>query len=153
ENDMLLSPAHRSSALLLAVALFPLSLDTRSANQQPTAAPPKLLIAFASFRERKLHPKVYFYEHDGVADGKLVGSIDAVNQRGASHPSLTPDGRLWAFASELENQTGKVLLWDRTDKKLIDLPAVNDTPNGQMHPTLTADGKWLALAAWDRPGV
>src|SRR5436190_17453775 len=55
--------------------------------------PAKLLIAFASYRERPLHPKVYFYEHDGVDSGKLVGSIDAVNQRSDYHPSLSHDGR------------------------------------------------------------
>src|SRR6516165_8406763 len=72
----------------------------------------KLLIAFSSFRERKLHPKVYFYEHDGISEGKIVGSIDAVNQRSDYHPSLTHDGHYCTFASELENQTGRIQLWD-----------------------------------------
>ncbi len=113
---------------------------------------PKLLLAFASYRERKLHPKIYFYEHDGVATGKILGSIYAVNQRSDYHPSLTPDGKLCAFASELENQTGRIQLWDVKEKKLVELPAINDSPNGQLCPSLSADGKLLAFTAWNRPG-
>jgi Tol biopolymer transport system component len=112
----------------------------------------KLLIAFSSFRERRLHPKVYFYEHDGVASGKIVGSIDAVNQRSDHHPSLSHDGRFCAFASELENQTSRISFWDRKEKKLVDLPKLNDSPNGQLRPSLTGDGKRLAFSAWNRPG-
>ncbi len=124
------------------------------------AAPPanpqaklKLLIAFSSYRERPLHPKVYFYEHDGVASGKIIGSIDPLNQRSDYHPSLSHDGRFCAFASELENQTGRIQLWNIKDKKLIDLPALNASPNAQMGPCLSGDGKLLAFAAWNRPGA
>src|SRR5579885_2363661 len=132
------------AALLLALAAVP--------AQEP-AAKPKLLIAFASFRERPRHPKIYFYEHDGVAGGKVTGSIDTVNHRSDYHPSLSHDGRLCAFASELENQTGRILLWDVKEKKLVDVPGINDSPNGQLHPSLSGDGRLLAFAAWNRPGV
>jgi len=136
----------------LAALLAGLALDTPAAPPENESV--KLLIAFSSFRERKLHPKVYFYEHDGVGDGKIVGSIDAVNQRSDYHPSLSHDGRFCAFASELENQTGRIQLWDVRDKKLVELAAaVNDSPNGQMGPGLSGDGKWLAFSAWNRPGV
>ena len=40
--------------------------------EQPPA-PTKLLIAFASYRDRPKHPNIFFYEHDGVAKGKIVG--------------------------------------------------------------------------------
>src|SRR5689334_10520618 len=100
----------------------------------------KLLIAFASFRERRQHPKVYFYEHDGVGKGKLVGSIDAVNQRSD-------------FASELENQTGRISFWDRKEKKLVDLPRLSDSPNAQLSPSLSGDGKLLTFSAWNRAGA
>ena len=113
----------------------------------------KLLIAFASFRERPLHPKVYFYEHDGVASGKILGSIDAVNQRSDYHPSLSHDGRYCAFASELENQTGRILFWDMKSRKLIDQPTLNDSPNGQLGAALSGDSKFLAFSAWARPGA
>jgi len=116
-----------------------------------SAEPTKLLIAFASYKERGKQPKVYFYEHDGVASGKVVGQIDSVNQRSDHHPSLSSDGRYCAFASEQENQVGKIQLWDRTEKKAVDLPKINDSPNGQLHPTLSGNGKLLAFSAWNRP--
>src|SRR5262249_35596187 len=126
---------------------------TLSARPVPPPSGLKLLIAFASYRERPRHPKIYFYEHDGVANGKMIGSIDPVNQRSDYHPSLSHDGRFCAFASELENQTGRIQLWDVKEKKLIDLPALNDTPNAQMSPSLSGDGKLLAFTAWNRPGT
>jgi Tol biopolymer transport system component len=113
----------------------------------------KLLIAFSSFRERRLHPRVYFYQHDGVSTGKIVGSIDAVNQRSDFRPSLSQDGRYCAFASELENQTGRISFWDRKEKKLVALPKINDSPNAQLSPSQSGDGKLLAFTAWDRPGA
>lgn len=138
------------SRLVLAAAAG-LALLPASAARQPTKA--KLLIAFASFKERKLHPKVYFYEHDGAAAGQVVGSIDAVNQRSDYRPNLSADGNLCAFAGEKENETGRIYLWDRAAKKLLDPPKVNDNPNGQLGAALSADGKWLAFAAWNRPGA
>jgi Tol biopolymer transport system component len=121
--------------------------------EQADAPKPKLLIAFSSYRDRPKHPQIYFYEHDGVSQGKVVGSIPTVTNRSDYHPSLSLDGRYCAFASELENQTSRVFLWDRHEKRLVDLPAVNDSPNAQLHPTLSGDGKRLALAAWNRPGL
>src|SRR5438094_1231368 len=101
--------------LLLAVAL-PLAAAVR--RPAPAGPPdrPRLLIAFASYRERPRHPKVYFYEHDGVAQGRIVGSVAAIDQRSDYHPSLSRDGRLCAFASERENQVGRIQLWDVRDR-------------------------------------
>lgn len=134
--------------VLLVSLLFPWLADPTSKKE----AASRLLIAFASFRERPHHPKIYFYEHDGVASGKIAGSIEAVDMRSDYRPSLSHDGRYCAFASELENQTGRIQLWDRVDKKLIELPGINDSPNAQQNPALSGDGRWLAFAAWDRPG-
>jgi Tol biopolymer transport system component len=113
----------------------------------------KILIAFSSFRERKQHPKIYFYEHDGVATGKITGSIDTVDKRSDYHASLSHDGRFCAFSSELENQTGRILFWDVKDKKLVDLLNINDSPNALQGSALSGDAKLLALAAWNRPGT
>lgn len=112
----------------------------------------KVLIAFSSFRDRKLHPQIYFYEHDGIKQGKILGTIDPVNQRSDSHPSLSRDGRYCAFAAELENQTSRILIWDLAEKKLVPLPILNDSPNAQIHPALSGDGLVLVFAAWDRAG-
>jgi Tol biopolymer transport system component len=121
-------------------------------SQVVTGTKSKILIAFASYRDRPRHPKIYFYQHDGVSEGKIVGSIDTVNNRSDSHPSLSLDGRLCAFASEIENQTSRILLWNLAEKKLVDLPVLNSSPNAQIHPALSGDGKLLAFAAWNRPG-
>src|SRR5262245_26844573 len=105
--------------LLVLVPVLPLF----AASAADDAAKAKLLIAFASFRDRPLHPKIFFYEHDGIGAGKIVGSIDAVNQRSDYRPSLSLDGRWCAFAAELENQTSRIFLWDMAEKKLVTLPA------------------------------
>jgi Tol biopolymer transport system component len=115
------------------------------------AEPNKLLIAVASYKERGKQPKIHFYEHDGIDKGKFVGHIDTVNLRSDHHPSLSHDGRYCAFSSELENQVGKILFWDLKEKKLVDLPKLNDSPNGLLRPSLSGDGKWLTFAAWNRP--
>ncbi len=139
----------RYFALLLATLTLAIPLG---AEQPPTPAGHKLLIAFSSYRDRPRHPQIYFYEHDGVAQGKIVESIPTVNNRSDYHPSLSLDGRYCAFASELENQTSRIFVWDRQEKRLLDLPAVNDSPNAQLHPTLSGDGRLLAFAAWNRAG-
>lgn len=122
---------------------------------------PKLLLAFASVRERREppYPKIYFYEHDGVASGKLVGSIDSITKgvnftRADMHPSLSADGRFCAFATQFGVQDGgRIEIWDRQEKKLIELPSIQESPKiHQMGASLSADGKRVAYGAWARPG-
>jgi Tol biopolymer transport system component len=141
--------------LLLALACLGL------VSAQPPAPTPKLLIAFASTRERwdPPYPKIHFYEHDGVATGKLIGSVDTIskgvnNSRADMHPSLSRDGRFCAFSAQLGVlDGGRIALWDRQEKKLIDLPSVQESPKiHQMSAALAADGKTVAYAAWARPG-
>jgi Tol biopolymer transport system component len=133
---------------LVALAVLPALVQTPAGP-----AKQKILIAFASYRDRPRHPKIYLYEHDGFAAGKVVDSIETVNNRSDYHPSLSLDGRYCAFASELENQTSRVLVWDFREKKLLTLPALNASPNAQLDPSLAEDGRLLAFAAWNRPGA
>jgi len=123
------------------------------AQAQPDAPKHKLLIAFASFRDRPKQPQIYFYEHDGVSQGKIIGSIDTVTNRSDSRPSLTQDGKFCVFASELENEISKIFLWSVAEKKLVTPPKINDSPNAQLHPTMAGDGQFFAFAAWARPGA
>ena len=51
--------------LLLAI------LSSSLADQKPATT--KLLIALGSYRERPRHPNIFFYEHDGVGKGEIVG--------------------------------------------------------------------------------
>lgn len=113
----------------------------------------KLLIAFSSYKDRPKHAQIWFYEHDGVAQGKIVGSIETVNNRQDSRPSLTLDGKLCVFASELENETSKIFVYDREAKKLIDHPEMNKSPNALLAPTIDGKGSLIAFQAWDRPGA
>ncbi len=131
------------------------------ASAQPAPQPAQLLLAFSSTRERRdpPYPKIYFYEHDGVGKGKLLGSVDSVTggvnkTRADMHPSLSRDGRFCAFCSQFGVlYGGRVEIWDRKEKKLIGLPSVQESPKiHQMGASLSGDGKLVAYSAWARPG-
>lgn len=135
---------------LLCLGLLLIVLPVRST--QP-GAPTKLLIAFSSYRERPKHPNIFFYEHDGVASGKIVGSVGTSRSADASgQPALSHDGRFCAFTFEIENKTSRIYFWDRKEQKLIDLPEVNASPNALLAPSLSADGNLLTFCGWNRPG-
>lgn len=144
--SLALSPLPLSPCLLS--LCFALLLLTAPALE---AAEPKILLAFSSYRERNQHPQIYFYEHDGEATGKIEGGIPTVGKRSDYHASLSSDGRRVAFASELENETSRIFCWDRVEKKLVELPAINDSPNAQLWPTISGDGRQIVFAAWNRP--
>src|SRR3954454_10571190 len=130
-----------------------LLLPAPTTAQKPSS--PKLLIAFASYRARPKHPNIFFYEHDGVGEGKLLGKIAGTPQGATAegHPSLSHDGRYCAFTYELENNPGRISFWDRKDQKLLDQPDINTSPNAQMGPSLSAGGNLIAFSAWNRPGA
>ena len=122
---------------------------------------PNLLLAFSSVRERRAppYPKVYFYEHDGVGTGQLLGSIDSITNgtnftRADMHPSLSRDGRFCAFSAQYGvTDGGRIEVWDRAEKKLLPFPAINDFPNvHQMTPSLSGDGSLVTFSAYARPG-
>lgn len=126
------------------------------------AKPVKLLIAFASVRERRdpPYPKIYFYEHDGVKDGKIVGHIDSpgmgVNKtRADMHPTLSRDGRYCAFSAQFGVTDGaRIDIYDRQEKKLLALPEIHGLPKvHEMAPSFSADGKLVAFTAWAWPGL
>src|SRR5438105_2155900 len=115
----------------------------------------KLLIAFGSYRDRPRHPNIFFYDHDGIGSGKIVGKVGTPRNIASAegHPSLSQDGRYCAFTFELENNTGRIYFWDRKEGKLVEHPALNDSPNAQMGPSLSSDGNLIAFSALNRPGV
>jgi Tol biopolymer transport system component len=118
------------------------------------SAPSRLLIAFASYRERPKHSHIYFYEHDGVAGGKIIGSVGTPRARDSAegHPSISQDGRYCAFTYEIENQTSKIKCWDLKGQKLIDLPVINDSKNAVLGSSLSSDGNLIAFCNWNRQG-
>src|SRR5262245_61885240 len=100
-------------SLLCFLTAVVVSLPCALAQTAPKAAGSKLLVAFSSVRERRAppYPKVYFYEHDGAATGKLLGSIDSITKgtnftRADMHPSLSQGGRFCAFCSQYGIQDG-----------------------------------------------
>src|SRR5437762_3419620 len=113
-------------AVLLAVTAAPLL-----GHSQPPGKPGvKLLIAFSSYKDRPKHPNIFFYEHDGVAAGKIVGSVGTQRNIASAdaRPCLSHDGRYCAFTHEVENKTSRIYCWDLKEQKLVDLPALNDSP-------------------------
>jgi Tol biopolymer transport system component len=132
-----------------------------AAEPPPRVAGPRLLLAFASVREQRAppYPKIYFYEHDGVGNGQLVGSIDSIakginNSRSDMHPSLSRDGRFCAFSAQLgTSDGGRIALWDRKEKKLLPLAPVVESPEAhRMCPSFAGDGRRIAFSAWAQPG-
>ncbi|MBM3458472.1 MAG: hypothetical protein FJX77_08080, partial [Armatimonadetes bacterium] len=113
-----------------------------------------LLIAFASYRRRGDAGDIYFYEHDGEKLGRLLGPLPTESPRRRSdyRPVLSGDGGLCAFACQYrETVPGELRLWDRKAEKLLALPDRNRS-GADAQPTLSADGRWLAFAGWQRPG-
>jgi tricorn protease-like protein len=141
---------------VLAAAFVPAPADST-----PKRDSAKLLLAFASVRNRRAppYPEVFFYEHDGVGAGKLLGSISSITKgvnftRSDMHPSLSHDGRFCAFSGQFGVTAGaRIEIWDRQEKKLLDLPPVNASADiHRMTPALSGDGKRVAFAAWNLPG-
>ena len=118
-----------------------------------TTAPVKLLIAFSSYKDRPKHPNIFFYEHDGIASGKIVGSVGTPRgSDAAGKPVLSQDGRYCVFTFEIENQTSKIRCWDRKEAKLVEMPIINDSPNALLGASVSSDGNLIAFAGWNRPG-
>lgn len=139
--------------LLVACLALNLSASVVAADPPPPEKfTPKLRITFSSYRRTERQPKLYFYEHDGVSRGKITGTIETGNKESDSHSSVAAEGRLIAFAHELENKVSQIVLWDVDAKAYVELPDINKTTNAQLCPSITADGKRIAFAAWSRPG-
>ena len=112
----------------------------------------KLRLAFASYREQPKHPRILFYDHDGQATGQMLEGIPIKPKRSDSHPILSHNGRLCVLATEQENETSRIQLWDTTEKKFLETPTLNDSPNAQLWPTMSGDARTVIFAGWNRPG-
>ena len=119
--------------------------------QSTTEFKPKLMIAYGAYHPRKQQPTIYLYQHDGESRGKVAGEVKSEPKRSDYHPSLSADGKLCAFAAELENETSRILVWDLEQQKLLELPDINKSPNAQLHAAMGGDGKLVAFAAWRHP--
>ena len=122
----------------------------RSDAAEPEAA--GFRIAFTSLRERPLYTVVYFYDHDGEKTGKIVGGVAEVDSRSDHHPALSSDGKRAVFAGEVVAKVSTIYQWDGEAKQSTTFPEITKTPNAQMAPALSGDGKLLAFEAWNRVG-
>jgi dipeptidyl aminopeptidase/acylaminoacyl peptidase len=125
-----------------------------SAGEVPEVATRRrLVIAFASHRERPAFANLYFYRHDGVGKGELTGSIPALFERADSHPSLTSDGAVCAYASkQVGGFTPLVNFWNRHEGRTTVGPAFNADAGARIEPCVSGDGKLLAFCARGQAG-
>jgi len=111
------------------------------------ANPARLILAFASHRERPAFANIYFYRHDGVESGKIVGTVPALAERADSHPSLAAGGTICAYASkQVGGFTPLVNLWHVGESRSLSGPAFNSDAGARIEPSLSGDGRLLALA-------
>lgn len=122
------------------------------ADDPSVAQRPKILIAFASLRDRIRHPQVYLYEHDGQSTGKLLPGVPAVDKRSDHHPQLTRDAQQCVFCLEVEGQPSQLAAWNLETKSAIELPKIHAGDQAHMAPTIDATGNLIAFEAWRRPG-
>ncbi|MBM3457110.1 MAG: hypothetical protein FJX77_01045 [Armatimonadetes bacterium] len=148
---VLRSPTARPAAGFLAMLCVAAGLSAPPPQAQQEEAP-RLLLAFASFRDRPLHPRTYFYEHDGAGQGRAAGGIEPVNLRVDTHPTLGSGGRICAVASEVENQPSDLLLWDLAARQIIPSPPGLNSDTVEIGAALSGNGEWLASATWRREG-
>ncbi len=110
------------------------------------AAPRRLVIAFASLRERPAFSSLFLYRHDGIGKGEPAGVIPPLNERADSHPTLTADGTVCAYASK---QTGGftplINFWHVREQRPLPGPAFNSEPGARIEPSLSGNGRLLAF--------
>ena len=143
---------HVQSLIQRAILLLLICVGLISPLHAEDIAKPKLRIALTSLRERPLYTVVYFYDHDGINSGTIVGQVGLQTSRSDHHPALSRDGTQCVFAGEVVSKVSTILGWDIAAKKTIPLTELNTTPNAQMAPALSGDGNLIAFEAWNRTG-
>jgi hypothetical protein len=123
-----------------------IAAGTLAGEPQKPAAPQRLIIAFASLRDRPAFSSLFLYRHDGIGKGELTGSIPPLNERADSHPALGADGVVCAYASK---QTGGftplINFWHVRETRPLPGPAFNGEPGARIEPSLGA-GRLLAFS-------
>jgi Tol biopolymer transport system component len=142
---------NRAAALVAALPLLFVCLTGSGEGEGPP--PPRLLLAFASYRDRAAFTNVYFYEHDGLGQGRLLDAVPAVFERADYHPSLTADGAICAYAAkQVGGFPGLIQLWDLRARRPLERPGLNEGFGARLEPSLSGDGRLLAFTGWERPG-
>ncbi len=147
--------ARRSYVLL--VSLSPLLLVwnyvARGEGPADHDQPQPLVIAFSSHRDRPAFASLYFYRHDGIADGSIVAAVPPAFERGDTHSSLTADGALCLYTSKQVGGFSPLLrLFDVARREVLDGPDFNRNFAARTEASFSARGEVIALCAWDQPG-
>ena len=143
--------------IFIVLAACLIAIQAAAGEGPTTPAPRRLVIAFASHRERPAFANIYFYRHDSVGKGEPAGSIPALFERADSHPSLTSDGSTCAYASkQIGGFTPLVNLWSLTGSNSPPAsekgPAFNVDAGSRIEPCLSGDGKLLAFCVRGQAG-
>jgi Tol biopolymer transport system component len=139
--------AFGSCWLLLLVAL------PAAAGERTPGSSAHLRVAFSSLRPLPYFGTIYFYEHDGVSRGRIVGSIPPKLDTGDYRPSLSADGRLCAYTSRTgEGNTWVIQLWDWQAGKAVEVSGVNEAGAAHKDPSISADGNLLLYAGLRKKG-
>jgi hypothetical protein len=141
-----------------AIAAPPAAPTTSPPAANPTSTqtvpvPQPLILAFSSLRDRPAFATLHFYRHDGVSQGELLPGQPQQPERGDTHPSLTAEGTLCLSTSKQVGGFGPQLqLYDRVRREFLPEPPFNPTFAARTEATLSADGRWIVLSAWDQAG-
>src|SRR5205807_1261794 len=90
----------RLVGVALLLAMLPRAAQDGAAQQGAgQEGKAKLLITFASYRDRPKYPHIFFYEHDGIAAGKITGTVASPRSLASAeaHPWLAQDAKFCAF--------------------------------------------------------
>ena len=134
----------RHRVCLLAGAL----LAAAGTAQEPR---PQLVLAYSSYREDLGYPRIYFYRHDGLGEGRPDGGIPPGTTRSDHRPALARGGKLCAWTSEIVGKVSQINLWDLEARKEVPLPGLGANV-ADLGPTINADGSRLLFSSWRRPG-
>ena len=128
---------------------FSVPLWSRLSSQEPAGAevPPGVLLDARTPRSALSEGLFLRARRRGQRQGARLDRLD--HQGDKLHPGLTctrrsvADGRFCAFATQYGIlDGGRVEIWDRKEKKLTELPSIQESPKiHQMHASLTGDGQ------------
>lgn len=126
--------------------------DTKHATVED-APSSKLQLVFSSFRDRPAFASLYVYEHDGKDQGKIVFAFPQIADTSNTQASLTTRGELCLFTAKQVGGFGPMVqLIDLKQRRLVSEPPFNQTFAARTDVVMSADGRWIAMAALDQPG-
>lgn len=139
--------------LIFAVTVHAAPSRAADGDDDVPSRPRRLVIAFASLRDRPAFSNLYFYRHDGVGRGEVAGTATPQFERADSHPSLTADGTSCAYASKQVGGFSPLInFWNLRENRSLPPAPFNSDPGARIEPSLSGGGKLLAFCARGHAG-